>query len=41
MLPIASYLESGILSWGVPLALVIVIGIYWAVYVLRNPDGDF
>ena len=39
--PIASYLESGILTWGIPLALLIVIGIYWAVYVRRNPDGDF
>ncbi len=37
---VAGYLESGILSWGVPLALLVVIGIYWAFYASRHPD-DF
>jgi cytochrome c-type biogenesis protein CcmH/NrfF len=37
---LAGYLESGILSWGVPLALLVVIGIYWAIYARRHP-GDF
>lgn len=37
---VAGYLESGILSWGVPLALILAIGIYWALYARRHPD-DF
>ena len=36
----ASYLESGILTVAVPLALLVVIGIYWIVFVRRHP-GDF
>jgi cytochrome c-type biogenesis protein CcmH/NrfF len=39
-MPIASYLESGILSWGVPLGLLVVIGIYWAIVARRHPE-DF
>ena len=39
-MPIAGYLESGILTWGIPLALLVVIGAYWAYYAKRNPD-DF
>lgn len=37
---VAGYLESGILSWGVPLGLLVVIGIYWALYARRHPK-DF
>ena len=37
---IAGYLESGILSWGVPLALLVVILVYWGIYARRHP-GDF
>jgi cytochrome c-type biogenesis protein CcmH/NrfF len=37
---IAGYLESGILSWGVPLALLVVIGIYWIFYARKHPE-DF
>jgi hypothetical protein len=37
---VAGYLESGILTWGVPLALLVAIGIYWALYVSKHPD-DF
>lgn len=39
-MPLASYLASGIITWGVPLALLVVIGIYWAIFVRKNPD-DF
>jgi hypothetical protein len=38
--PVASYLESGILTWIVPLALLIVIGLYWALFIRRHPE-DF
>lgn len=37
---VASYLESGILTWGIPLALLVLIGVYWAIYTKRHPD-DF
>jgi cytochrome c-type biogenesis protein CcmH/NrfF len=37
---VAGYLESGILSWGVPLALLVVILGYWAFYARRHPE-DF
>lgn len=36
---IAGYLESGILSWGVPLALLIVILAYWVLYLRRHRKG--
>lgn len=36
----AGYLESGILSWGVPLALLVVILAYWGIYARRHPK-DF
>lgn len=39
-MPIAGYLESGILSWGVPLALLVVILAYWGFYARRHPE-DF
>ena len=39
-MPVAGYLASGILTWGVPLALLVVIGLGWAVFVKRNP-GEF
>lgn len=39
-MPVAGYLESGILTWGVPLALLVVILVYWAVYTRRHPE-DF
>jgi cytochrome c-type biogenesis protein CcmH/NrfF len=35
--PVASYLESGVLTWGIPLAVLVAVGIYWAVIVRRNP----
>ena len=37
---LASYLGSGILTWGIPLALLVVIGIYWALFV-RKHNEDF
>ena len=39
-MPIASYLDSGIMTWGIPLALVLAIGIYWAIFVRKHPE-DF
>jgi hypothetical protein len=39
-MPVGDYLGSGVLSWGIPLALLVLIGIYWAVFVYRHP-GDF
>lgn len=39
-MPIAGYLESGILSWAIMLAVLVVIGIWWAWYALRHPK-DF
>lgn len=35
---VAGSLESGILSWGIPLLVLTVVGIYWAVVVLRHPE---
>ncbi len=37
---VASYLGSGILSWGIPLALLVVVGVAWAVLVRNHPE-DF
>lgn len=39
-MPVASYLESGILTWGIPLALLVVIGVYWTLFARRHPK-DF
>lgn len=39
-MPVASYLESGILTLVLPLGLVLVILIYWAVFVRSHPK-DF
>ena len=39
-MPLATYLESGVLTWIIPLALLIVIGVYWAVYARKHPE-DF
>jgi len=38
--PVATYLESGVLTWIIPLALLIVIGVYWGVYARKHPE-DF
>ncbi len=37
---LASYLESGILTLVIPLALLVVIGVYWAVFIRNHPE-DF
>lgn len=37
-MPVATYLESGILTWIIPLALLILIGIYWGVYVRKHHE---
>ena len=39
-MPLASYLASGILTVVIPLGLVVVIGIYWALFVHKHPH-DF
>ncbi len=39
-MPVASYLESGILTWVIPLALLVVISIYWGLYARKHPE-DF
>jgi hypothetical protein len=36
-MPVAGYLESGILTLVLPLGLLVVIGIYWAVFARRHP----
>jgi cytochrome c-type biogenesis protein CcmH/NrfF len=33
----ASYVESGILTWGIPLGVLLIVGIYWALVVRRHP----
>lgn len=35
---VASFLEGSILTWGIPLGLVLVIGIYWALFVRKHPE---
>lgn len=32
----SNYLTSGILSWGVPIALVLGVGAWWAVVLVRR-----
>jgi len=39
-MPVAGYLASGILTWGIPLALLVLIGIYWVLFVRKHPE-DF
>jgi hypothetical protein len=38
--PVASYLESGILTLVIPLALLVLIGLYWAFFARHHPE-DF
>jgi hypothetical protein len=35
---IAGYLESGILTLVIPLGILAVVGIYWAIAVRRHPE---
>jgi len=35
---VASFLTGAILTWAIPLAAVVVVGIYWAVVIRRHPD---
>ena len=37
-MPVAGYLASGILTWGVPLALLVLVGLWWAIFIKRHPD---
>ena len=36
----ASYLQAAILSWAVPLALLIGITIWWVIVLRRRDDGE-
>jgi len=36
----ASFLEGAILSWALPLALLIVVTIWWVATVRSRSDGD-
>ena len=38
MTVVASFLEGSILTWAIPLGLLVVIGIYWAVVVRKHPE---
>lgn len=34
---VAGYLASGILSWAIPLGVLALVGIYWAIFARRHP----
>lgn len=34
---VAGYLASGVLTWAIPLGVLAVIGIYWAIFARRHP----
>jgi cytochrome c-type biogenesis protein CcmH/NrfF len=36
-MPLAGYLASGILTWAIPLGVLVVIGVYWAIFARRHP----
>lgn len=35
---LASFVASGILTWAIPLAVLLVVGVYWALVIHRHPD---
>lgn len=35
---LASFLASGILTWAIPLAVLLVVGVYWGLVIRRHPD---
>ena len=35
-MPVASYVEVGVLSWGVPLLVLVAVCAYWALVVRRR-----
>jgi hypothetical protein len=37
-MPVASFLTSSILTWAVPLLVLLGVGVYWAFVVRRHPD---
>ena len=37
-MPVASYVEVGILSWGIPLLVLLVVCLYWAFVVRRRGE---
>jgi hypothetical protein len=38
LVPVASYLESGIMTLVIPLGILALVGIYWVVVVRRHPE---
>jgi cytochrome c-type biogenesis protein CcmH/NrfF len=34
---VAGYVTSGILTWAIPLGVLALIGVYWAIFVRRHP----
>jgi cytochrome c-type biogenesis protein CcmH/NrfF len=36
--PVASYLENGILTWGVPLLVLVAVCVYWALVARRHGE---
>jgi cytochrome c-type biogenesis protein CcmH/NrfF len=36
--PVASFLASGILTWAIPLLVLLLVGIVWAYLVRRHPE---
>jgi hypothetical protein len=37
---VGGYIANGALTWGVPLGVLLAVGIYWAIFVKRHP-GEF
>ncbi|HSB37594.1 MAG TPA: hypothetical protein VLD13_00795 [Gaiellaceae bacterium] len=35
---LASFVASGILTWAIPLAVLLLVCIYWALAIRRHPD---
>jgi cytochrome c-type biogenesis protein CcmH/NrfF len=36
--PVASYVEVGVLSWGVPLLVLVAVCVYWALVLRRRGE---
>lgn len=37
-MPVATYLESGVLTWIIPIGFLVVVGLYWGLYVRKHPE---
>jgi cytochrome c-type biogenesis protein CcmH/NrfF len=38
LVPLASYVTSGVLTWAIPLGVVLLVGLYWWFVIHRNRD---